>query len=112
MPTAEEKARGAGNGNGRSKKVAEGKAGRLASAFGAGLPEASMAWDEVDPRHIAWLVSVVTRKGGAVMFGASRDGGALMVTMLLDGEKMQKWISPRDVPEDVITFICETFDTL
>ena len=112
MPSAEVQARGQGNGQKRDKKNAEGANGRLAKAFGEGLPETSMAWDEVDPRHVAWLVCVVTRKGGAVMFGTSRDGGALMVTLLLDGEKMQKWISPRDVPEDVLTHICETFDTL
>jgi len=41
-----------------------------------------------------WLQAVVvniTRLGGAVTFGLSRDGGAHSLTLLLDGERQTMW---------------------
>jgi hypothetical protein len=35
-----------------------------------------------------------------------------MVTLLLDGERETKWISPRDTPEDVLTQIAERLEAI
>lgn len=113
MATAEENARGnarkprRGGTNGGS----ENKTGRLGQAFSTGnAPQ--MDWADVDPRHIVWVLVAVTALGGAVTFGRSRDCGALMVALLLDGERETKWISPRDAPEDVLTEIAEKLEAM
>lgn len=109
MPSAEASARGTTKKEKRADNVA---GGRLARALGGEVPAAEMHWDDVDPRYIAWLVTVATRIGGAVTFGRSRDGGALMVTVLLDGERSTTWIAPRDDVVAKITYIAEVLGTL
>ena len=113
MPIEEE----VGKGKRSPRRGAEGKrgaggAGRLAGLFGSDAPSDEMEWGSVDARFIAWVTVNVTILGGAVTFGRSRDRGALMVTLLLDGDRSTRWISPRDVPEDVLTEIAERLDTL
>lgn len=113
MPTAEENARGNGK-KPRSRRTGSSTgegSGRLSGAFG-GTDAPTLDWADVDTRHIAWVLCAVTTLGGAVTYGRSRDNGALMVTLLLDGERETKWISPRDTPEDVLTQIAERLEAI
>lgn len=113
MATAEENARGNGK-KPRSRRTGGGgdtRPGRLSGAFG-GSDAPEMEWADVEPRYVAWVLTAVTALGGAVTYGRSRDSGALMVTLLLDGERETKWISPRDTPEDVLTEIAERLQAL
>jgi len=112
MANAEETARGNGKkprsrGTGSSSPATP---GRLSGAFG-GTDTQTMEWADIEPRYIAWVLSAITALGGAVTYGRSRDSGALMVTLLLDGERETKWISPRDDPEAVLTEIAERLET-
>lgn len=105
------------NGRQRSKHKAQGSQtpGRLQEAFGAQQgqdTQSGMDWAEVDSRHIAWVVVNASAIGGAVTFGKSRDGGALMVTLLLDGDRKTWWISPRDDAVETLTFIAEVLAAL
>jgi len=87
MPNAEEIARGATRG--KAKKV---KAGALDGFGGAGSAPVKTGWDECAPELLVRLVLAITRVGGAVMFGQSRDGGALQVVLYLEGDKKSIWI--------------------
>lgn len=111
MATAEELANGSKTRGRRAAKRNGDSSSRLADAFGVGAAT-TMEWDDVDPRYVAWVVTNVTRKGGAVTFGRSRDQGALMVTILFEGDRQTKWISPRDDAEVVLQTIAEVMDTL
>lgn len=53
-------------------------------------------WSAVDSNVIAGLVIAVTSQGGAVRFGLSRDGTALAVGILGDGEPYTEWFRPSD----------------
>lgn len=50
-------------------------------------------WGSAMPEHIAAVVIAATKVGGAVTFGLSRDGGAYMLTLLLDGERATLWFN-------------------
>jgi len=50
-------------------------------------------WGGVNPDEIAYVVVSAQNLGGAVTFGLSRDGGAYMVTLLLDGDKETLWFN-------------------
>jgi len=112
MPSAEEAAQGAKRNEKRVGKGSGVGTSRLAGLFAEKPSEKPREWDEVDPRHMAWLVVVATRLSGAVTFGRSRDGQALMVTILLDNDRKTRWIAPGEEPETVLQFLAESLDTL
>lgn len=67
---------------------------------GSGQP---IDWSSVTSDVIAGLVIAVTSQGGAVRFGLSRDGTALAVGILGDGEPYTEWFRPSDdVESDLI----------
>lgn len=53
-------------------------------------------WTAISSDVIAGLVIAVTLQGGAVRFGLSRDGTALAVGILGDGEPYTEWFRPSD----------------
>lgn len=55
-----------------------------------------VSWEAVDSDIVAGLVIAVTSQGGAVRFGLSRDGTALAVGILGDGEPYTEWFRPSD----------------
>jgi len=61
-------------------------------------------WDELPAGKITGLIVQATRAGGAVRFGASRDGGALGLGVYGDGEPYTEWF--RDC-EELENFIDE-----
>lgn len=113
MASAEENARGNSKKSGSRRAGRDGAAGagRLSRAFGQD-DAPTMDWADVDPRHIMWVLTAITAVGGAITYGRSRDGGSLMVALLLDGERETKWISPRDEPEAILTAIAERLESL
>lgn len=50
-------------------------------------------WGGCDPGWIQACVVGITRLGGAITFGTSRDGGAYSLTLLLDGERETLWFN-------------------
>lgn len=59
---------------------------RASSATGAD-------WGSCDPRKLQTVVVQITALGGAITFGLSRDKGAHMLTLLLDGAKQTLWFN-------------------
>jgi hypothetical protein len=59
-------------------------------------PASRIAWDEVDAALVGELVQEVTRGGDAVLFGQSRDGGTLVVTICSGAERVKFYSSASD----------------
>lgn len=72
----------------------------------------AVRWDEATPDLIAGVCVAISRMGGAVLFGGSRDGGALLVTLHLDGEKKNVWIRGSAEVDAELTFIIEKLRAL
>ena len=53
-------------------------------------------WESVEPNIIVGLIVAVCAQGGAVRFGMSRDGSALALGFLGDGEPYTEYLRPTD----------------
>jgi len=53
----------------------------------------SQDWGGCNPARIQDVILGITRLGGAVTFGLSRDGGAFFVTLLLDDDRTTLWFN-------------------
>lgn len=51
-------------------------------------------WGGIDGKVVVDLVQVITRLGGAVRFGYTRDGGAYSVGIYLDDDRSTFYFSP------------------
>lgn len=78
---------------GRSKRGSVNNSKRLAAFAQSANTAREADWGACDPRWIAAVVIAITRLGGAVTFGRSRDGGAYMLTLLLDGDRQTLWFN-------------------
>lgn len=65
---------------------------RFAAIQGGGEPE-EFFWEEVDGTDVANMVNVVTKAGYGILLGRTRDGGALVVNIMRDGEKATIFIN-------------------
>ena len=52
-------------------------------------------WGNASPALVLDIIVAMSSTGGAVTFGLSRDGGAYMLTFLLDGSRKTEWL-PQD----------------
>lgn len=78
----------------RSTKRGSVKNGSRLEAFQNKAQSAGSAdWSSVLPARIVGVVVAIGRLGGAVTFGYSRDGGAYMLTLLLDGARTTLWFN-------------------
>lgn len=50
-------------------------------------------WDSCDPKWLQIVVVGITRLGGAITFGLSRDLGAHSLTLLLDDSRETLWFN-------------------
>lgn len=83
--------------NKKGRSGSEGVAGpsRLAQLLGADEGKVRQGdWGGCDPRWMQAVVVAVTRLGGLVSFGLSRDGNAHSVSIVLDGDRVTKWADP------------------
>lgn len=68
-------------------------------------------WSSADPRWVAGVVHVVTRVGGAVSFGYSRDGGAYSLSIMLDGDRETLWFNGGADIDTELEGVYATFET-
>jgi len=107
---AQLQAKGNGRGKGRSRGTTD-NAGRLAAFRGKG-GSGSADWGNCDPRWIAEVVKYMQALGGAVTFGLSRDRGAHMLTLLLDGQRETLWFNGDADLEAELEQVCATLETM
>jgi hypothetical protein len=60
------------------------------------------SWDTVDAGSIRMVISALTKAGGAIRFGVSRDGGALSVGVYLGDTYFTDWLRPDDDVEQYL----------
>lgn len=80
------------NGSKGKKRGATNNASRLAGMGKAAAQRDRASWSEVNENVMLYLVYIVTSAGGAVRFGASRDGMVLSVGIYLDGDSVTLWL--------------------
>lgn len=86
----------------RPNKPQSGKLTRKWGQIRAGSDVARLGWETCDGAAVMALVCAVTNQGGAIILGRTRDGGALMVTILDGDETLKEYIpSGTDVTEVV-----------
>ena len=66
-------------------------------------------WGSVNAEVIRAAIAAVSRIGGALRFGYTRDGGAYAVGVMGDGEPYTEYIGPGGDVEDVLKGITEAF---
>lgn len=95
-----------------SKRGSVDNAGRLAKLLqGTGQQTGKADWSAADPRWIAGVVHVVTRLGGAVSFGYSRDMGAYSLSIMLDGDRETLWFNGGADIDAELEGVYATFET-
>ncbi len=79
---------------------------RRLDAFGGAGDGAFADWSGCDCGRLQAVVLGITSLGGAVTFGLSRDMGAYMITLLLDGQKETLWFNGNaDLDDELLTVI-------
>lgn len=67
---------------------------RRLEGLGSGTRESGPAeWRAADPQLVLAVVVETTRLGGMVSFSLTRDAGAYVVTVMLDGDRRPVYIS-------------------
>lgn len=62
------------------------------SRVGAAKPEAAKAsWEDADQETLWRTIQEVTAQGDAIMFGLTRDGGAVVLTVLSGDERVKQY---------------------
>lgn len=82
---------------GNAKKGSRGSTKNSARLAGLGGSQGTGGkradWGDAHPDNLCAVVLGVTRLGGLVSFGLSRDKGAHSLTIMLDGERAQMWFN-------------------
>lgn len=76
----------------KSKRGSVNNARRL-DVFGKSKAVGKADWGAANPQWMQAVAVAITLRGGAVTFGLSRDGGAHMLTLLLDGDRQTLWFN-------------------
>lgn len=96
--------------NGKRKGGNKANVARSLDGLGAGTGKANVAdYGDIDPDGIVKIVLEITRRGGAVSFGMSRDRGAFNVTLMLDDQRKTVWIGVTEDAEakieEIVTYL-------
>jgi len=76
----------------KPKRKTKTVAGALAGLFPDKQQTGETDWGDCMPEMLASVVVAVTRAGGLISFGRSRDLGALSITIILDNDKRTTWV--------------------
>ena len=78
-----------------AKKAARGSVAnqRRLDAFAKATKSTGAEWASADSELLKGVIDKITALGGAITIGLSRDNGAYMLTLLLDGERETLWFN-------------------
>lgn len=100
-------------GNAKKKKRGVTDTARSLAGFGkAEGPKSEMDWGDAMPEMLSAAVLAVTRAGGLVSFGRSRDFSALSVTVFLDDERKVVWWNGDNEIDAELEKLIHYFDAL
>lgn len=77
---------------GKAKRGSVNNKKRL-EAFAKAKGDTFAEWDGADAELLQGVINKITALGGAITIGLSRDNGAYMMTLLLDGERETLWFN-------------------
>lgn len=81
-------------------------------AFASGTRNGSAEWSGCDSERLQGVVQQITEMGGAITFGLSRDGGAHMLTLLLDDNKKTLWFNGDSDLDSELDAVAATLATM
>lgn len=76
-----------------SKRVNDENHQRRRKTRGATVPA---DWGTADPKVVLRAIEVVSKAGGALRFGYTRDGGSYAIGILGDGDPYTDYVRPTD----------------
>ncbi len=80
-------------GSGKSKSRGTVRNPDRLEAFARSGPAGGADWGDCDPDRLQGVLVGITRLGGAVTFGLSRDKGAHSLTLMLDDNRQTLWFN-------------------
>jgi hypothetical protein len=66
-------------------------------------------WTEVNPRILVDLIAEAGKKGGALRFGYTRDGGAYSIGVYIGSEYFTDYIRPSEDVDTYMETLTESF---
>lgn len=69
----------------------------------------ALAWTLVPAHDLGQLIHRATAWGAALLFGLTRDGGALTLTIYMDGDKEVLYINDYEMIDDTLNTVWELF---
>ncbi len=81
-------------------------------AFGRPSSNGKADWGTASEDLVASVVVLVTALGGAVIFGTSRDGGAHLLTLMLDDKRKTLWFNGDSELDDELRPVVDTLSQL
>lgn len=71
--------------------------------------EGGADWGSVDPKVVLDAIQAAARKGGALRFGYTRDGGAYSIGVYSDGDYFTDYIRPSEDVEQYLSDLAAAF---
>ena len=99
----------AGKAKGRRGSVRNGD--RL-QAFSQGAPASGGDWGSCDPKWLQAVVVAITKMGGAVTLGLSRDKGSHSLTLLLDDNRRTLWFNGGADLDEELHNVVDTLESM
>lgn len=75
----------------RARKAEKGGGGVLDELFSGPMDKGMADWGNASPQWVMAVITTMQALGGACTFGLSRDEGAHMLTLLVDGNRKTLW---------------------
>jgi hypothetical protein len=69
----------------------------------------SCSWSDIPTALVVELVTLVTRHGAAIMFGATSDGGALSLCILNGSDKVKEYPRTPDEVSSLVAWLREDY---
>lgn len=70
-------------------------------------PAIECYWSDADAEKVKLAIDAVTRRGGAIMFGLTQDGGAYSIMVLLGQDKAKAYPHGASELHDTLAAIVE-----
>jgi len=67
-------------------------------------------WEGVNEKLLVHAIGIVSRKGGALRLGYTRDGGAYAIGVYAGANYWTDYLRPTDDPEEYLQSLIESFE--
>lgn len=92
------------------KQPASPSGSRYARMAGSSPRKVIATWEEADPETLWRTISEVTDAGDAIMFGRTRDEGAVVLTLLSGDERIRQYATGADEIAELLRAVRESVE--